>query len=230
MKYAVATMYAGAIGRDLEEVTKGRHLHHAHRSGADFIPFFFSEMPFHELMLKKMDIMRDLLSARYDRVLWIDADVMIHRWSPNLIASIRPGHFAAFDESQLTTEPELAFRMDHLAITCMEEGYGPPPRSMQYFNCGVMVAEQCHLHLFGKRLNPQPHNWVEQSVINARMQFRHVPTMSLPECWNRFKYWGPKPLCWWDSTYFLHFAGAPSHEERMKDMRRQAKMWEAQGV
>lgn len=224
MKNAIVTIFSGEHGSELSRVLGGRHSLYASKCGAEYEPYILTEKQFCRLMMQKMWLVSILLK-QFDRVLWIDADILIHRDSPNLFDIVPPDAFSAVDECSTANDLEVYERHQHLAKTCTEEGLPIPDTKGRYFNCGMFLAGKQHQSLFAPRRTLSEHNWCEQSLVNARLMLAGIKTVSLPECFNRFVYWGMKPRRFAESSYFLHYAGAPSHQQRIRDMRQQSAIW-----
>lgn len=221
----VATMYAGSDGKALRELSYKRHQRYAARCAAT-IEALTPEpgLTFSQLMLRKMEFVRRLLENGH-RVLWIDGDVMIRNEAPDLFKIVPEGRFAAADEGSLCDEHQIYERCQHIVATCEEEGMPVPATYGRYFNCGVFLTSDRQQHLFAPRYTHSDHNWCEQSLVNARMFSTTDKPVSLPECFNRFVYWGPKPKRFEDCSYFLHYAGPASPQQRIIDMTIQHYRW-----
>lgn len=226
----IATFYIGEHGRQLQNLSMPRLLNYSQKCGSPLSHLVIhDEMPFHEQMMLKMERMAELLS-KCERVLWIDADILIRADAPSLFDIVPPYNFAAVDEAALANDDGVAFRLNHVAETCKEEGLEVPEVNGRYFNGGLLLANSQHTHLFKPRITASHHSWCEQSLLNARLALSRTTITSLPDCFNRFVYWGPKPRRWWESSYFLHYAGAPSPEARTSDMQAGIERWEKMGL
>lgn len=222
----VATMYSGQAGQELKAITLARHQRYAAKCGAEFkVVEPIPGLTFAEMMLFKMQATVALLN-RWERVLWIDGDILIHRNSPNLFDIVPADHFAAVDENAVANDDEVRMRQEHVLKTCNEEGLQVPTTD-RYFNCGMYLAGSSHRDLFAPRLSVSDDTWCEQTLVNIRLALADIKVTTLPECFNRLVYWGQKPRRHEDASYFLHYAGPPSPEQRVDDMARQAESWGA---
>lgn len=214
----ILTAYSGEHGRDLAAITRDRIGDYAHKCKAEYLLLYPPDMTFPELMLAKMEFVKSTIE-RGHRVLWIDGDILIRADSPNLFDIVPVGSFGAVNEGALGSYDQLKFRNDHIVQTCREEGLQIPQTNSRYFNCGMFMAEPLHAMIFEKRYAFSHHDWCEQSVVNARLMLGDYKICSLPECFNRFVYWGAKPRLYEEISYFLHYAGAPSKEQKLIDMQ-----------
>lgn len=225
MKQAILTMQYGEVGRAMLGISGAWHDSYAKKHRLTKHQTICHFKTFYDSMIWKMSHIYDLLEE-YDRVLWIDADILIHPNSPSLFDIVPYGSFGAVDECAIADNQEqIKYRHDHLAQTCQEEGLPVPDTKGRYFNCGMFVADKTHRELFKPRTSHSSHNWCEQSLVNARLLLRQHDVVSLPDCFNRFVYWGIKPQRFEDSSFFLHYAGPPSPERRLKDMAEQSRKW-----
>lgn len=222
---SIVTMYSGEKGDKLRAITEKRHLIYANKCSAVLrIIGGRISTSLSVLMMQKMEYVSSLLQ-KGERVLWIDGDILIHRDSPNLFDVVPTGRFAAFNEGSLCNDHQIYERCSHIVQTCHEEGLPIPEIHRRYFNMGMFMAERHHAGLFAPRKTYSNHNWCEQSLINIRMIQDGVMPVSLPECFNRFVYWGPKPDKYEQSSYFLHYAGPASPEVREHDMKVRSEKW-----
>lgn len=222
----VATLCYGDDGAALAALTADRLAAYARQCRADLrVLTPPAATPYAEAMLAKMDYLRTALAA-YDRVLWVDLDVLIHPEAPNLFDLAPAPKLAMADECAVADDAEVAFRHQHMARVCAEEGLPVPDSKGRYFNCGLALAPAACAWLYEPRRNPVPHNWAEQSVVNVRLFLRpETPLCALPECCNRFAYWSRKPRRYESMTWFLHYAGPPDPATRLRDMAAQRDRW-----
>lgn len=180
-------------------------------------------------MLDKMRFLQEEL-REYDRVLWIDSDVMVRPDAPNLFAIVPADRLAMADECATANDYQVWFCHRHMVETCQQEGLPIPDSRGRYFNCGLMMIPARARWLFEPRVNPVSHPWCEQSLVNVRLFARpETPLYVLPECCNRFVYWpGMVPRRQANMSWFLHFAGPPDYATRLRDMKAQREAWQAE--
>lgn len=116
----------------------------------------------------------DLL-ADYDRILYVDADVLIHPEAPNIFDHVPADAFGAVDEWVGVEAPkrEQEWRAMQRRLGKLSEA------PTAYFNAGVMVASQIHRNLFDyRRRKLAAGRWPDQNTLNY-----HVASDRVPMCW-----------------------------------------------
>ncbi len=120
----------------------------------------------------------DLLEV-YDRVLFLDADVIVRPDCPDLFAMVPTDCFAG--ENELQSFPGQA---NHLSEFLNAVGLAQLPCPF-YVNAGVMVASREHRHVFRPpEMIVSGVAWPEQSHLNARLIGENVPIHLLPPSFN----------------------------------------------
>lgn len=233
----VCTLSYGPFGAAMAELSLPWLHAYARRCGADFrvlshvgTPPLDDRRAIHAslaaAMLEKMAFLQEMLRD-YDRVLWIDLDILVRPDAPNLFDLVPPGQLALADECAVANDYQIYFCHQHMVETCRQEGLPIPDTKGRYFNCGLMLLPTSCRWLFAPRVNPVIHPWCEQSLVNVRLFLRpKTPIYVLPECCNRFMYWpGLAPRRPEDMSWFLHFAGAPDCVTRLRDMASVYQRW-----
>lgn len=141
--------------------------------GMDFIPITERRIrlnprllrPRLSLHLEKLQI-RDILQD-YDRVVYIDADVLIHPEAPSLSELVPEDHFGCVRED---IGPLAWKRHEEIAAAAKKlgsiEGW-----SEGYFNAGVMVISKSQGDAFQATRQSIPHcRWPDQTYINHRVR------------------------------------------------------------
>jgi lipopolysaccharide biosynthesis glycosyltransferase len=130
----------------------------------------------------------DMLKNGYDRVLWIDCDVVV---KPDLNVSL-------FDEVPFEKVGALWDGKGHRKngtkrrlkreIREIQEGLGDLGWELGYFNAGVMLFSSCHMDMFKDGFQyALPHKcwtWNDQSVFNYHCVKYDVPVHGLDFKWN----------------------------------------------
>lgn len=241
MKHLVATLCYGPTGAAMAALSMDLMRDYARRVGADF--FVLSEVsgeppPLDDMkrihaslalaMLDKMRFLRQALKE-YDRILWVDLDILVRPDAPDLFALVPGTHLAMADECATGNDWQVWFCHQHMVETCQQERLPIPDTKGRYFNCGLMLIPSGSDWLFAPRINPVSHPWCEQSLVNVRLflEPERTPVYTLPECCNRFVYWpGMVPRRQEEMSWFLHFAGPPDYATRLRDMRRVREKWQ----
>ena len=159
-----------------------------------------------------------LLNA-YDRIIYLDTDLIVRADTPNLFDIVPRDAFAAFNEGLWIPERGKA-----LAMACEQHKEEIKDWNGVYYNTGVMVVSRPHKHLFVKPDNEE-WNFYEQSYLNIKVIKARCKTLDLDYRFNRMscmdKFTGEHRLC----SYIVHYAGVLNgvHGAMRNDLAR----WEA---
>lgn len=157
---AVATAAVGAGFDKMGKITHPLMQAYAARCGADFVVIT------EPLMAQRAGLppryekfqLHDLL-ARFDRVLFLDNDILVSPDSPNVFELVPPEVFAASSEegfSRMALDKELT-----------QQELGTLAWTRPYFNTGVMVAGAAHRLLFDSA-RPELQRWNAFSMADRR--------------------------------------------------------------
>jgi hypothetical protein len=174
-KLAIVTLVSSPAWEQLAETTLPSQRAYALRLGAEFI--VLGAGPFAHRHYDKWQLY-DLLS-RYDRVVYLDADVIVRPDCPDLFATV-PAHCVG-GENELVSFPDQA---RHLARFVANMGFSPLPCPF-YLNGGVLLVSRIHRELFRAPeavLSELP--WPEQNHLNARLISEQIPVHFLPPSFN----------------------------------------------
>jgi alpha-N-acetylglucosamine transferase len=108
----------------------------------------------------------DLLN-RYERILYIDTDVLIKRDCPNLFDIVPKDMIGAFNEGQYFDR-----------------------KYKDYYNAGVMVIPKCRRNIFSKPESEQGniYTFFEQNFINDRIHLSGYPVYNLSHKFNKMDF------------------------------------------
>ena len=210
---AVVTAATGRKGRELLEVSGPLMRAYADRIGADFVTLT-KRHPSYALSVK-WGIRRVL--EHYERIIFLDADILVPADAPDLFDLCRPSDIGASDELPWLTmaNPKV---LDEYQWVRTGQGKHRVPCS-QYFNSGVIVASRYHADLFGPPPGPAPvHHCLEQHWWNARLYDTATPVTVLPREAN-WQWWTDREFKVAPSNAMLHFSGIQSHTSRMRYMK-----------
>jgi lipopolysaccharide biosynthesis glycosyltransferase len=206
MKTAIVSMAFGSDWWRVGSVSFAAMSVYAERLMSDFIVFSRRRFPAQHVHWEKLSIFN--LFDTYDRIAWIDADVIVRPDAPSIFDAVPYDVISALEQgpgdvNSLTDLANCAAFYEAPYVT------GPNPR---YFNAGVMVLSRCHSNLFAEPktffngINP------EQTFLNFR---RHQLGFAYePLSWK----WNMIPALWPDGDYrsearFIHYAGYPKYQE-----------------
>ena len=201
-KLAIVTAIFGDSHTKLGNFTIPIMRQYASQIGADLIVLrgrkFMDRSPYWE----KMRI-REVLHT-YERVLWMDVDVIIHPKAPSIFDDCPPGSFGAFDEGKVFVDRESNLKPESAF-------YGIPlnlGRSFSYFNSGVMVADRSHADIFIQPERTMPNSIMpDQTYLNLKVQASDFPFVDLTSRWNGLHSIHGRGRRW--SLWTVHYAGYP---------------------
>ncbi len=183
--------------------------------------------------LYRFDLIHQALET-YDRVLWVDADVLIRPDSPSLFDMVPEGYFAAHENNEVNyVLNDQAVRDDyywHLRMTqiCNENGWEVPDTKGCIIDSGVMLVDRSHTDIFGPLWAVMPENvhasCEEMLAVNIRLFQQHYnyKLYYLPQCFNMVVKRGYKHPE--RSNFFLHYAGYDAFS-RLDLMSKHLAVW-----
>jgi hypothetical protein len=191
---AVLTTACGASYLEIAAVTNPLIAAYARRLHADFIALHQPTVdPPHFEKFRLYDFL-----AIYERIIYLDSDLIVNDHCPDLFASVPTGSFGAWLASKHTSVFDEAIQGAQRAL-------GNIDWSGDYFNTGVMVVSRSHRDVFRK-----PYNYVdgygEQTLINYRVQKARIGVFDIG--WranhtNRVERSDERL-----KSYIIHYAGA----------------------
>ncbi len=197
------------IGTDYQEIARLTHpglSAYARQIGADFVSL---NTPSDSPTLEKFRIAEFL--GIYDRILYMDTDIVITNQCPDILAVVPEDAFGAWFPN-----PMIPGRFVELIARAQIE-LGDIGWTQNYFNSGVMVVSQAHRAIFADvssyRWFMRPDNYFDQTLLNYRVQQSRCRTFDLGFCWNhtpaaknedRFK------------SHFIHYCGTRGHIQNLK--------------
>lgn len=179
MKLALVTAIFGDSHTRLSKLSVPIMRQYASQIKADLVTLEdrrFNDRPPH---WEKMRI-REVLDV-YDRVTWVDVDVIIHPKAPSIFDACPIGCFGAFDEGKVFVD-----RVDDLGREASFYGIPlQPTRRFTYFNSGVMVMDKSHAGIFVQPARTMPNSPMhDQSYLNLQLQATDSPFVDLTSRWN----------------------------------------------
>jgi len=184
---------------------------YAERHGAKFIPITDRRYPDAHIGYEKLRLEKGL--AFYDRVLYVDGDVLIRPDAPDIFAAVPAEKLAAIDD---------AARIDGQ----FETYAGELPGSGVYFNTGVMVLSKAHRRIF-RDTPPSDKATSDQPYFNVAVQREKIPLYSLPKEWNFLTYHSDRTpdVELRSRAWFTHFSGSQPFETKVQDIAAVIASW-----
>jgi len=200
--------------------------HAAQRWGAEFVEIRDPIVPWKDPLWEKLNLDRHL--AMYERVVFVDRDVVISEKCPNLFDIVPPDTFGVVPSEQ----------EGHCFLDNIRHGMDPICRLLsiemeytkEYYNSGVMIFNpQLHESVFefARAIHPLPSHrgWVtiDQGVLSAALKYLQTPVCQLPPTFNRcgaklWTHWKPEM-----DDFIWHFCG-PKNWEHISQT-----IWQAHG-
>lgn len=196
MKLAVVTIACGDYHTEMGKLTHPSISSYAKKIGADFIVIDEKTdgLP-HYLKFKLNKLLK-----KYDRIMYIDTDIIVREDSPNIFDEVPADCVGVFEEGR------FAERANGMNYFLQENGIDPKTWDKKYYNTGVMVVSKEHANMFIKPLVEHNH-FFEQSYINLLFSVFKTKIHSLDYKFNRMyimdKLTGEER----HDSYFLHYAG-----------------------
>lgn len=214
-----------AMGDAYERMAKLTHPNikaYAKKIGAEFMCIDKSAIAKTSPHWEKFQI-HDLLEE-YDRILYLDTDMIIRDDCPNLFDEVPEGKLGMFNEASWTDRSkELMIDIARKYETTIPKWDG------KYYNSGVMVISRVHKYLFRKP-REEHFSFYEQSYLNMQIARLEIPVHDLHYRYNRMtcmdKVTGEERF----NSFIIHYAGYPSLDFVLdlipKDL---TKWWKAKG-
>lgn len=146
----------------------------------------------------------ELLKKQYDRIAFIDADILIRPDAPSLFDIVPEDQFGIFNEGTYTPRAVCIHELRKVYNVTLKKWNGK-----DYYNTGVMVASRQHRFLFKvtEEVKPLRNSFGEQTYLNLKLMVSGVKIFSLPYQFNRMSIMdrviGISRL----DSYFVHYAG-----------------------
>jgi Glycosyltransferase family 9 (heptosyltransferase) len=204
MKRAIVTIASGEYFQQMARLTHPTIRAYADRVGADFL-VWTDTSAYKYPEYKKMEI--GALLNTYDRVLYLDTDVIIRPDAPDIFNVVPEDSLGILEESRY-------FDRAVSTVQFMTRiGFNAALWNGKYYNAGIYVCSRCHQDLFVKPPTEWDH-FRDQSWFNTLISDRKIKIFPLPHRFNRFvlfdRIFGEERLDAW----FLHYAGFHVEGER----------------
>jgi len=219
MKTALVTIACGALHEEMGRITHPTFQAYATRIGADFL--VWNDFHGHQMPHYKKTELGQLLD-RYQRVLYLDTDILVRDDTPNLFELVPEDRLGALEEGQYADHVMTAARY------MFAVGYNAIEWDRKYYNTGVLVVSQAHRAVFTPP-DVEVDCDKEQTYLNLMIAYHKTPMFELPYRFNRtfLMDWvyGEERL----DSYILHYAGAwavASPEQQLETIRSDWRAWQ----
>ena len=180
------------------------------KCGADFLRITHPIINFHSIYFEKFFFV-DLLE-RYERVLYLDADVLITPHAENIFEKYSDTNkFCAYNETDFTENMDRDFCVDPLLEYCPNWPFDNKGKR-RYFNSGVMLISNKHLEVLKNFRNvpniPGVINiFPDQTYLNYIISSNNVPFENLDYSFNRMHLGNKDESLERFKSNFIHYAG-----------------------
>jgi hypothetical protein len=218
MKTAVVSIAIGNLYQEVAKISHPRFQKYAENIKADFIAItenkaknaptaHWSKLYFNDLLLK------------YDRLIYLDTDILIRDDCPNLFEIVPENQIALFNEAPYTNRTQAFIE------TCKQYNKYFKNWNGEYYNTGVIVMSKEHRKVFE---TPKIffENFYEQSYINMKLWDENAKIFNLDYKFNRMscldKFIGQERY----ASYCIHYAGIPDQNMLSEFMKKDLEEWE----
>lgn len=226
MKTAVTSICFGAGNRQMRNLTFPAMLDYADRIGADFVNITagYGQRFLGNIYYEKLQII-DLLD-QYDRVIYIDTDIIIAPDCPNLASIVPVDHIGVAVASRYSDFHNQANNEIQKTLGEIEwRREQRDPRIFQSFNAGMMVLSSQYRDALRQAM-PAAEIWCryqgpldprtllnDQTVLNYTVQKYRIPILDLGYRFNHTNARGSTSDRF--SSHIIHYAGT-SHRNKKR--------------
>jgi len=167
----------------------------------------------------------ELLKKEFDRIAFIDADIIIRPDTPSLFDIVPEEYFGIFNEGYYTQRSICLHEVKSVYKVDL-----PGWNGKDYYNTGVMVCSKRHRHIFkiNDPIKPLRNAYGEQTYLNMRIIQSETKIYNLDPDYNR--------MCLMDritgmtrlNSYIIHYAGFDilfGEGKTLEAMDRDIKKW-----
>lgn len=201
-KYLVLTIAMGHEYQKLSKITHPSIKKYAKKINADFKCIAKQEISKTTPHWEKFQIYQ--LLNKYDRIIYIDTDIIIREDCPNLFDIVPKEMLGMFNEAPFTERSK-----ELLIDVCKAYNETLPNWNGKYYNSGIIVLSRYHKDLF-KKPDIEIFNFYEQSYLNMIIALKQVRMYDLEYKYNRMTcmdvYTGEERF----ASYIIHYAGYPN--------------------
>ena len=230
IKLAVVTVVVGQEALQLFEIVESFFKSYADKVHADFL--IINEKHFthlHAANLEKFQIYN--LFDIYDRILYVDVDILISPRTPNVFAIVPPTHIGAVYDNEKNAENNTGRKKE---IQNAQLHLGNINWNTGYINSGVLVLSKEHRNVFlnAELRKKMKSAYNDQTLINYNIKKNQFPIHKLHSKFNGMQINGftsrninPKNAKLQgnnkNNAFILHFAGESNKAEHMKKTAKQ---------
>jgi len=181
MRLAIVTIVLGQDSRKQFKIARPYFLSYANKIKAELILITKTTINGYSNHFEKFQ-MRNLLRD-YDRILYLDCDILIHPLCPNIFDIVPETHVGGVYDNETNSSN---FNNRKNEVIKVQKGLGPVSWKTGYFNSGVIVLSKIHDNLFS---NPDwrykyESGFKDQTLINYNLRLFNFPFFNLDKKFN----------------------------------------------
>jgi hypothetical protein len=216
-KTCIVTISIGDVYSDIASLTHPSIKEYAEKIGADFYAIDEKAISQTTPHWEKFQIYH--LLGIYDRIIYVDSDVIIRDDCPNLFDIVPETHLGMFNEAPFTDRSkELMIDICRSYNTTLDSWNG------KYYNTGVMVVSKYHQQLF-KKPEQEISNFYEQSYLNMIIAKREIQIYELTHLYNRMSCVDGAIGIDRHDSYIIHYAGFPNLKDVLLLIANDIEQW-----
>ena len=160
------------------------------------------------------------LLREFDRIAFIDADIIIRPDTPSLFDVVPEDKFGIFNEGEYTPRSMCIHEVRKVFAVDIKNWNGS-----DYYNTGVMVMSKCHRYLFKitEEIKPLRNAFGEQTYINMKLMANNVKIFPLHFKFNRMSIMDRITGMTRLDSYLVHYAG--DGDKLFEKMDRDIEQW-----
>lgn len=199
-KRAIVTFCYGEGFKEVSAITYPRIKAYAKKCNADFIEIEPNQIAFPNMMWNKHYIYGLFENKKYDRILWLDADILISKHAPNIFDTFRDDFIGMLNEAKYFPE---RIKQKFWYFGALDSSVNLWSIDDFYFNAGVMLVPRKYASLFCMPLKFIDSPMHEQDHFNFLINVCGMTVNDIEYKWNHLN--GIKEPDRQDS-YFIHFS------------------------
>ena len=182
MNKAIVTIVSGDKYKAIWERVEPYFVAYAEKCDAELIVLGGGDVPSAHWL--KFSIY-DLLHKQFDRVAFIDADILIRPDAPSIFDIVPEDEFGIFNEGYYTPRAICLHEVKKVYNVDLSKWDGTT-----YYNTGVMVISKCHRHIFkvNSEIKPLRNSYGEQTYLNMRIIQSGIKVFIIPPTFNRMSF------------------------------------------
>ena len=203
-KYALVTITTGHLYNEMAELTHPTLKAYADKIGADFIVWTDTSKHAHP-GYQKLEL-RELLKEKYERVIFMDTDIIVRPDTPNLFEVVPEDQIGLFEEGKFVD------RATGFYDFCRQVNYNPKTWDKCYYNTGVMVVSRQHVKFFDQPPEEINH-FYEQTYLNVLINYHGFKVKDIGYKFNRIMIMDPFTGEERHDSFCIHYAGCSAWAE-----------------